>query len=355
MRRRALLAAALAAPWAARAQWGSGVMALPVLPPVVALRPVYAHNPRFPRPASSLLAVVLSETVRLVREHLGLALAFEPLAELRIDDLFAGLGRAQRDRLAATLYDFKRGGGDRSRLVEGTRRSLERSGSPLAGMLAYARDHLVQPVRAETYEALAEAVVETQLARIGRWRDLAGTDGRPLLDGSPYNEYNAWLLAAAFGDWPFEVVVTNQLIASVEYDNSHLHGSLRGGVSNGLCTQTLQSRYGLVSVLSLFPFTSNDAGTLSLRGGVRAEGAEPATWAAALLAHEIGHQLLHLNHPFDRPACVMNPPPALRFREWVAGLDARACPLNVSMEMRPGAVKFTDIRDAALRERRAPD
>jgi hypothetical protein len=344
--RRALVAAALSAPWLARAQAAPRAMPLPQLPAVVALRPVYFHNPRFERASPATLTAVLAHTVRLAREHLGLAITFGGLREIDIADGFAALGPEQQGKLAASLYDFKRGGGDRARLVEGTRRGLEESGSSLESMLAYARAHLVRPAASETFHGLAEAVVDTQLERIARWRDLKAADGRALIDALPYNEFNGWLAAAHAGDWPFEVVVTNQLIASVEYDHSHLHGSLRGGLSNGLCTQSPQSRYGLVSVVSLFPFTSNDAQTVALRGGAVARGDEPAVWAAALLVHEIGHQLLHLNHPFGRPACVMNPPPTLRFREWVAGLDATDCPIGSSAEMKPGAVKFTELRRA---------
>jgi 5-formyltetrahydrofolate cyclo-ligase len=284
-----------------------------VAPGLLSQSPIRAAGP-------ATLDAVLAHTVRLARQHLGLALQFAELRELGIAEGFAAFGADQQARLAASLYDFKRGSGDRARLVEGTRRSLEASGSSLESMLAYAKSHLLRPVASESFQGLAEAVVETQLQRIGQWRDMKGADGRPLIDAAPYNEFNAWLAAAQSAAWPFEVIVTNQLIASVEYDHSHLHASLRGGLSNGLCTQSPQARYGLVSVLSLYPFTSNDVATVALRGGVLAQGDEPALWAAALLVHEIGHQLLHLNHPFGRPALRDEPPPTLRFRiGWPAG------------------------------------
>ena len=345
--RRAALAALLI-PVAARSQApAAAVMPLPQLPATVELRTRYFHNPRFPRADARLLASVLVHARRLAREHLGLALEFDAPAEIAIDQGFAHFGAREVAKLAPTLFDFKRGTGDRARLVEGTRRDLERSGSSLDSMLRYAQPHLLQPPASADFQGLAQAVVQTQLARIGHWRDLKGGDGRPLLDESPYNEFMAWLSAAAAGPWPYEVILTNQLIASVEMDFNHLHSALRGGVTNGITTQSPQSRDGLVSVLSLYPFTSNDQATLELRGGVPAQGDEPALWAAALLVHELGHQLLHLNHPFARAACVMNPPPMLRFREWVAGLDGKACPLGSSAEMKPGAIRFTEIRRAA--------
>ena len=62
-----------------------------------------------------------------------------------------------------------------------------------------------------------------------------------------------------------------------------------------------------------------------------------------ILVHELGHQLQHLDHPDHSAACVMNPPPHLRFHEWVRGLDAQACAVGSSRAMTPGAVKFRAV------------
>ena len=64
------------------------------------------------------------------------------------------------------------------------------------------------------------------------------------------------------------------------------------------------------------------------------------SYAAALLTHEIGHQLLHLGHPFGNPKCVMSPTPLLKYREWLEGLDAADCPLNSEASMTPGFVSI---------------
>ena len=63
-------------------------------------------------------------------------------------------------------------------------------------------------------------------------------------------------------------------------------------------------------------------------------------FAALVLVHEIGHQLLHLGHPFGQLACVMNPAPLLRFREWASQLSAQNCPPASSGGMKPGAAKI---------------
>jgi hypothetical protein len=100
------------------------------------------------------------------------------------------------------------------------------------------------------------------------------------------------------------------------------------------------SRYGTASVLSLFPFTSQDAVTRALRGDTDGKSTNAVEGAAAMLVHELGHQLLHLGHPFNSKACIMNPPQLLRFSAWTQGLDATQCPLGHHVENRPGVTKF---------------
>lgn len=340
LRRRSLLLAMLALTACATRK---PMMPVPQLPPAIALRVRYLYNPRLPEPPAGFQEAVLARARPMARDYLGLDLEFIATGTLDISQAFSAIDARKRARLVAGLYDFRRGG-DRDRLVRSTRKVLEEDGSSLDSLLRYAQPHLASPVTGPGFQALAEAVVHTQLTRIQAWSRLAGTDGKPLFDDSLQNEYTGWMEAAASGGWDFEVALTNQLIAGVEYEDNHLHSALRGGVTNGIATQAPATRYGVVSILSLFPFTSNDEATVALRGGVRAEGDEPAAWAAALLVHELGHQLLHLNHPYARTACVMNPPPLLRFREWLAELDGKACPIGSSAEMKPGAVKFEEIR-----------
>jgi hypothetical protein len=67
---------------------------------------------------------------------------------------------------------------------------------------------------------------------------------------------------------------------------------------------------------------------------------EAARLAGVGAAHELGHQLFHFLHPYDNPACVMNPVPMFAYRAWVEKLSPQDCPLGSSPPMQPGAFKF---------------
>ena len=93
-------------------------------------------------------------------------------------------------------------------------------------------------------------------------------------------------------------------------------------------------------MVSTYPFIGEDAATRELRGNESYSSANAARYAAYLLVHELGHQLLHLGHPFGRNACVMNPAQLLHFRSWVTQFSPRDCPLAQSGAMMPGFVKM---------------
>ncbi|NJS35838.1 MAG: hypothetical protein HC765_04400 [Brachymonas sp.] len=62
--------------------------------------------------------------------------------------------------------------------------------------------------------------------------------------------------------------------------------------------------------------------------------------AGIAASHELGHQLLHLLHPFGQKHCLMNPVPMFAYRAWAKQLSAKDCALGSSKEMTPGAHRF---------------
>lgn len=327
-----MLAAAAAGAVSGRA---GAQLPVPRLPETVALRTVYFHNPKLPTPSGDFVRLVLAEAVSLSKLHLGLAVRFDAVPPRSLADAFGVLPADEEHLARAGVYDDRAGEGGRRRLVQAMKRDLLRSGRPFAAVRDEVRADLLAPVVPVDRDTLAEALVETQLERLRRWK--------PWLDETPYGLFAAWLAAARLRDWPYEVILTNQLLAAAEYDWVEVRTAMRGGVTNGITTQSPRAERQLVSVLSLFPFMANDEATRAMRGGREGGTPEAARWAAALLVHELGHQLMHLEHPYDNPACVMNPPPNLRFHQWVEKLDAAACPVGGSWAMTPGAVKFRSV------------
>lgn len=321
---------------------------LPLVDPAVPLRVVYAHNPRFERAAPELIASILARAQQLCKSHLNLDLEFASTQERSISSLFSGITPSVWNPLQLDIYHSQNAMGDRARLVKTTQASLAQNRSDIASQIAFAKPHLLSAIAPTDAASLAQALVDTQLARYAAWQAIQGSDGQLLLDGSFYNEFYAWVFAPRTQLWPCEVVITNQLLASVEYSDNTLHSALRGGVSNGLTVQSPGSRYGTVSTLSLFPFTSRDPVTRQLRKEVPGTPTSAAEAAAAMLTHELGHQLLHLGHPFNSKACVMNPPELLQLDAWVRGLDAAQCPLGNHVENKPGAYRFSTVKQPAV-------
>ncbi len=299
---------------------------LPVLPDgPVTLRVAHVVNPRLPRVTDAELALLLDQTRRTVREHFGIAVEFTASETIDIADVFAPIAKQYGARMDAGIVDPD--APDRDRLHGAMVRAVDRSG--YAAVAEYARPFLVSPPDGPGTGPLARALAETLLAGLERWRAaMPGGDG-------PYREWVYWDNLGR-GELPWDVIITNQLVASAEYYALSIHASLRGGLTVGTTSRSRNGQFGAFSWISTLPLAAEPALLADMRGGERYGADEAAKLAGAYLAHEIGHLLLHLGHPFDNPACVMTPTASLRFREWFKGLDADKCPVGGSKAMEPG-------------------
>jgi hypothetical protein len=267
-------------------------------------------------------------------------LRFTPPVEISISELFQRIPAEHRRRLSEQIYDFKTGKGDVARLERVFGETLKANGDDLAQIFEYSRGHLDNPLTERTHEALGSALAKLQLQRVHGWKSVKALDGGPAIDSSPYNEFVFWD-SLGYADFSFELVLTNQVIASVEYVNPAAHAAIRGGYSNGLTTYNRASRLKTTAIWSTFAFTSRDAWMVKMRNNESYEPNEAARLAGIGATHEIGHQLFHLGHPFGLTACVMNPVPMFAFRAWADQLSAQKCPIGSTPAMRPGTVRFT--------------
>lgn len=331
-------------PLAFAEQAGAKNLPVPVLQGVSHLRVAYAENPRFAPLSPAQLESVLGHAVVAVQHHFGIKLSFTRLERVHLSDLFSGItakarAGAEKERLDATTYEPTR-----ERLARFTLKSLQEDGDIYA-QRAFALPYLLEPPEDNSPMAFARALVATQHRLLKTWADAPALDGKPLLGADRFNEYT-WWLALGNSDMPYDLILTNQLIASAEWEGNSVHSALRGGVSNGITTQSRRSQFKLYSVVSSFPFLDGAAQTRRLRGeeGRPVNPTEEASRQMGLMvAHELGHQLLHLGHPFKNPHCVMTPPVRLEFAKWANGLSAEKCPLGESVANTRGAVKFTNL------------
>ena len=313
---------------------------LPTLPSsTVTLRVAHVVNPRLPRITDTQLGALLDATARTAQAHFGVKLRFAAPVEIDIATLFKRIPAAHRKLAVAQSYDFKTGHGKPERLARAYGSGFKNSQEPLAPMVAYARTHGAV-VDGSSYKTFGAAMAQLQLSRIAGWQARNGLDGQPVMDAAPYNEYPMWV-ALGFGKLPFELLITNQIIAGAEYIDPAVHTALRGGYSNGITSYSRESRYLNFSVWSTYAYAGNDDALVTLRGGERYTPEEVAELAGIGATHELGHQLLHLLHPFGNTACVMSPVPLFSYREWAQKLKPTNCALGSSPAMTPGAYQPT--------------
>ena len=259
----------------------------------VELRLAHAVNPRLGSLDPQELATMLAEARQLVREHFGIELRFTEPVEVPVEQLLAAIpAKALKGRIGE-IYDFKTGTGSRWRLINGLRRTLTKRIRDLDRSIAYARPYLLVPLAEPTFPAFAKALVDTHLKRLGHWFDLRTASGDRVIDASHANEWIVWDLLGYSG-MPYDVIVTNQLVASAEYDDAAINSSLRGGVSAGGTSYNRSGRHKTFSFLSTFPFTEHQAIPRGM-GGIP-NRAQAVRLAGKYLAHEIGHMLLLLAH-----------------------------------------------------------
>lgn len=318
---------------------------VPVAPAAtVRLRVAHAINERFPRMTPEQLSIMLAATRKTVSDHFGVNVEFSEVMETRVDFLFALIPPLVLKARLDSIYDFKTGRGDRHQLAKGILATLTERGTKLEDAMAYARPYLPSSAEPKTLEEFSELLTEVMLERLEYWRKVNAADGGPVLDSTPRNEWIYWD-TLGYGELPYDVVITNQLVASAESVAVEIHSAIRGGITAGTTTFSRNNRYGSFVFWSTFPFTDASDLSKSLRGGESYTDTQAAELSGAYLAHEIGHLLFRFGHPFGHQACVMNPASMLRFREWYEQIDAASCRIGSLPEMTAGAIpEFYNIR-----------
>ena len=317
----------------------SSYLPVPVLPKgPLEMRVAYAINPRLPRFTPAQLAALLDATKRTAQQHFGVELGFLPSQEIPIARVFDTIPAASRKSARAAGFDFKSGKGDAHAFEFATGQALRESGAAFEGVVQFARAALPD-AEMNNFDEVGVAAARLHLARLKRWQMVPAQDGKPAIDDAVYNEYAYWDVCG-HGDLPFELILTNQIIASAELSSTSIHTAIRGGYTGGVTVESRTSRYLTTAIWSTFAFSCDDPWAVEMRMGERYTQDEAAALAGIGATHEIGHQLFHYGHPYLHPACVMAPTQLLAFRAAAARLSAPACMHAADPSMRPGTAKF---------------
>lgn len=167
--------------------------------------------------------------------------------------------------------------------------------------------------QSKTKEELAEGVARCHVSKYKELRAITLEDGQPLLTGAPYEQFLNWEWMSR-NQKDYDIVVTNQLIASIETYSPAIHSSLRGGVSTGV-TYKSRTQYDGMVVMSTFPLLSDLRYFYRERrfAGETPEARDIAGWYQT---HELGHLLLQYDHPIGHPGCSMNFAIGFDYRTW---------------------------------------
>ena len=322
----------------------AGSLTLPRLPAgSVELRVAFVANPRMPGISRQQISTLLEQARTVAREHFGVDVNFTQPDEMSVETFFSRFPPGLRVALNRAVYDFKTGGGDLERLRRSFVSYLRGAADDFDDLYGLAQPYLFGALESRTIEALADGLLRTHLERLVDLSLYLGSGGTKLIDETPYNELIHWGAVQSLA-MPYEVILTNQLIASAEYSAVSIHSAIRGGLTDGFTTVNPASRFGTTAMLSVYPFIGHDESTRQMRGNENYSEDDAMRFAAHMLVHELGHMLFHFGHPHGRTACVMSPPLSLRYRAWVTQLSAADCKPWSSAAMSPGFVRFLPVR-----------
>ena len=319
----------------------------PELPDVIKLKVAYAINPRFQQLSHEQLDTLLAKTVETSLEHLNIHIRFETIEIIPISSLFKKIPTHTSQFYKKQIYDWKNNTGNKPFLIDQFSKTMEMRNEKFPDIVKFAKPYLETNTKNYNYQTLSEDLVDNLLSQLKHWKETNYIDNKPIIDNSQYNEWSIWD-ALSYSDHGYDLILTNQLIASAEYYGMDVHSSIRGGITVGATGYSNNSTYSAYSYFSTFIFSENMPLLQKLRQSNNFNVEKNIELAGTYLSHEIGHLLLRLGHPFDNKSCIMRPAQLLNFEFWYENLNASDCKIGSEKQMDIGAIKL--YYNKALRE-----
>ena len=307
----------------------------------ISLKVASVVNARFKPLSDVQIKKILLLTQQMVKRHFNIAVEFSDVETLNIKDVFSRLDpQVLRERRAEIVdinfIDDKA----REKMQQALFATLSNYVADKQGVIDYAQPYLIHPeIKQKDFIGLSYALVDTLIARLKYWNNQNAADGKPVLGSDMYHEW-VWWDSLGYSDLSYDILITNQLVASAEYYALDVHSSLRGGITAGTTTYNKNTAFKSYAYIMVYPML-NDSDLLTiLRQDKTYNDEQIINYSAALLTHELGHLLLHLGHPFGNKHCIMSPTSMLNYRDWYNNLDAGQCAVGSSKEMTPGAAQI---------------
>jgi len=302
------------------------------------LKVAYVDNSRFKRPTDKQLKKILLRSQQMVKQHFNISIEFSEISQLSIKNVFKRLEPkliAQRSSEIVNINFIDKQ--SREVMQQAIFKTLSNYADNKKNVIDYAQPHLLQPeIKQKDFIGLSYALVDTLITRLQYWHKKQADDGKPVLDDLGHHEW-VWWDSLGYTDLSYDILITNQLVASAEYFAMDVHSSIRGGLTAGTTTYNKNTVSNSYAYIMLYPMLNDSPLLTTLRQDVNYSEQQIINYSAALLTHELGHLLLHLGHPFGNKYCIMSPTVMLNYREWYDNLDASKCTVGSNSDMLPGA------------------
>jgi len=298
-------------------------------------------NSRFKQLSEIQIKKILIRSQQMVKQYFNIDVEFSDVKTLSIKDVFSQLASRivaeRRDEIIDIDFIDKRA---RENMQQSLFETLSNYSGNKQNVIDYSQPYLLQPeIKQESFSGLSYALVDTLISRLGYWKTQKADDGKPVLDSDGYHEW-VWWDSLGYSDLAYDILITNQLVASAEYYAMDVHSSIRGGITAGTTTYNKNTAFNSYAYIMVYPMLNDSDFLATLRQDETYTDDQIINYSAALLTHELGHLLLHLGHPFGNKNCIMSPTVMLNYRDWYEHLDAGQCAVGSSGEMTPGAAQI---------------
>ena len=307
----------------------------------IKLRVARVLNPRFAQLSEDNIQQLLRRTQQLVKQHFAIDVEFSQITTLPIKEVFAAISpQVITERSAEIVSLDVIDNNAREAMQQAVFATLSYYSGNKQNVIEYAQPYLLQPeIKQNDFIGLSYALVDTLISRLSYWKTQKAADGKPVLDSNVFHQW-VWWDSLGYSNLSYDVLITNQLVASAEYYGMDVHSSIRGGLTAGTTSYNKNTAAAAFVYIMLYPMLNDSEMMTMLRQDENYNDEQIINYSAALLTHELGHLLLHLGHPFGNKHCIMSPTTMLNYRHWYDNLDAGLCAIGSTPAMTPGAAKI---------------
>ncbi len=298
-------------------------------------------NPRFEKLTETQIKKILLRSQQMVKQYFDIDVEFSDVDTLSIKEVFSRLNPRVIANRKNEIVDIDRIDEQaREAMQQALFKTLSNYSGSKQNVIAYAQPYLLRPeIKVDDFIGLSYALVDTLISRLEYWKTQTASDGKPVFDSNGYHQW-VWWDSLGYSDLAYDILITNQLVASAEYYEMDVHSSIRGGITAGTTTYNKNTASNSYVYIMVYPMINDSALLTRLREDEKYSDDQVINYSAALLTHELGHLLLHLGHPFGIKSCIMSPTLMLNYRDWYDNLDAEQCAVGSSTAMKPGAASI---------------